>query len=149
MKSAAALILFLAVSLGGGFYIGTSNPPGAWYAGLNQPWFQPPNWLFAPAWTTLYLCIAVAGWRVWLRRLLKPLAVWAVQMGLNLTWSPLFFGAHETGVALLVLMGMLAAIIAFIAFSWKPDRVAALLFVPYALWVCFAGLLNAAIWWLN
>ena len=149
MKRFAALILFLAVSLGGGFYMGISNPPGAWYSGLNQPWFQPPNWLFAPAWTILYICIAVAGWRVWCRRLVKPLAVWAVQMGLNLTWSPLFFGAHQTGAALFVLMGMLLAIIAFVAFSWKTDRMAAWLFVPYAAWVSFAGLLNAAIWWLN
>lgn len=149
MKSFAVLALFLAVSLGGGFFMGVSNPPGAWYAGLNQPWFQPPNWLFAPAWTVLYVCIGFAGWRVWRAGLKPALVIWAVQMAFNLSWSPLFFGLHWTFAALLVLIGMLLAILAFIAVTWRTERPSALLFLPYAAWVGFAGLLNGAIWWLN
>jgi benzodiazapine receptor len=149
VKSFAVLALFLAVSLGGGFFMGVSNPPGAWYAGLNQPWFQPPNWLFAPAWTILYVCIGIAGWRVWRAGLRPALVAWAVQMAFNLCWSPLFFGWHLTFAALLVLLCMLAAILAFIATTWRTERPAALLFLPYAAWVSFAGLLNGAIWWLN
>jgi benzodiazapine receptor len=77
------------------------------------------------------------------------MTLWWVQLALNFLWSPLFFTLHSIGGALLVVSLMLLSILAFIALRWNRDRVAALLFVPYAAWVAFATSLNAAIWWLN
>jgi tryptophan-rich sensory protein len=74
---------------------------------------------------------------------------WAVQLALNFLWSPIFFGGHMIGIAFVVIVALLASILAFIKLSWPRDRVAAWLFVPYALWVAFAALLNGALWWLN
>jgi tryptophan-rich sensory protein len=141
--------LFLAVSLGGGMLVGISNPPGEWYAGLAKASFNPPGWVFAPAWTLLYILIGIAGWRVFMAGLRLPLAIWGAQLAINLTWSPTFFGQHRIGLALAILAAMFAAILAFIAVTWLRDRPAALCFLPYALWVAFAGLLNGSIWWLN
>ncbi len=77
------------------------------------------------------------------------MACWGVQMTLNLLWSPVFFGLHRIGLALAIIVTMLTAIAAFIALQWRPDRLAAFLFVPYAAWVAFATLLNWSIYWLN
>ncbi|MCI5075323.1 TspO/MBR family protein [Oricola sp.] len=144
------LILFLALVMGGGTLIGVSVPPGAWYAGLDKPWFNPPNWIFAPVWSTLYVLIAIAGWRTW-RRAPTGLSmqVWFAQLACNFAWTPVFFGMHMPGLALVILAAMLALIVLFARLQCTPDRVSALLFVPYAAWVCFAGLLNLSIWWLN
>ena len=153
MRSSSAryglLALFLAVSLGGGMLVGISNPPGDWYAGLAKPSFNPPDWLFPPAWTLLYILIGIAGWRVFLAKLRLPFGLWVLQLAINFSWSPTFFGQHLIGAGLVILLAMLATILAFIAVTWRRDRPAALCFVPYALWVSFAGLLNGAIWWLN
>jgi benzodiazapine receptor len=143
------LALFLLVTLGGGMLIGLSNPPGEWYAGLAKARFNPPDWAFPVAWTILYILIAVAGWRVFLAKARLPFGLWVLQLALNFTWTPTFFGLHLIGAGLVVLLAMLAAILAFIAVTWRQDRTAALLFVPYAAWVGFAGLLNGSIWWLN
>ena len=144
------LILFLVLVLGGGLFLGFLTAPGAWYAGLAKPAFNPPGWLFGPAWTVLYVLIAVAGWRIWRReRHGWPMKLWWAQLGLNFLWSPVFFGAHQIGAAFLVILLMLAAILAFIAVAWRQDRVAAWLFVPYAAWVAFASVLNGSIWALN
>ena len=143
------LALFLAVSLGGGMLVGISNPPGEWYAALAKPSFNPPDWLFPPAWTLLYILIGIAGWRVFLAKLRLPFGLWVLQLAINFAWSPTFFGQHMIGFGLVILLAMLATILAFLAVTWRLDRPAALCFVPYALWVSFAGLLNGAIWWLN
>ena len=144
------LALFLAVSLGGGMLVGISNPPGDWYAGLAKPSFNPPDWLFPPAWTLLYILIGIAGWRVWrLRDSGALMIVWIVQMVLNFCWSPVFFGAQQIGAALVVVLALLATILLFIRLAWNRERVAALLFLPYAAWVAFASLLNGAILYLN
>jgi translocator protein len=150
MRRFVTLALFLALVLGGGILIGVLTPPGAWYAALAKPLFNPPGWVFAPAWTLLYILIAVAGWRTWQRGPREPaMAVWFVQLALNFLWSPVFFGAHRPGAALVVVAALLAAILAFIATRWRRDRLAALLFAPYAAWVAFATLLNGAIRVLN
>ena len=94
--------------------------------------------------------IAVAGWRVWQHdRANWPMKLWWTQLVLNFLWSPVFFSAHQIGLALVVILVLLAAILAFIAASWGQDRVAAWLFVPYAAWVAFASVLNASIFVLN
>jgi len=144
------LALFILLVLGGGTLIGLMTLPGEWYAGLAKPPFNPPNWIFAPVWTLLYIMVAVAGWRMWQRGPRSAaMAVWFAQLALNFIWSPVFFGAHRIGAALAIIVVLLATILFFIVMSWPRDRVAALLFAPYAAWVAFATLLNGAIWHLN
>ncbi|MEM9300612.1 MAG: TspO/MBR family protein [Pseudomonadota bacterium] len=126
--------------------------PGAWYASLDKPSWTPPNWLFGPAWTVLYACIVAAAWLIWRETgslLALPLLFWFGQVVFNALWSWLFFGVRLPVLALLDLLLMLACILAFIVSAWSVSRSAALLFVPYAVWVTFAGSLNFAIWRLN
>jgi translocator protein len=150
MKRLGPLILFLVLVVGGGLAIGFLTAPGDWYAGLAKPSFNPPNWLFAPVWTVLYVLIAVSGWRTFERdRSGWPMKLWWAQLALNVLWSPVFFAAHRIGLALLVILLLLAAILAFIAMFWRQDRVGAWLFAPYAAWVAFASVLNGVIWLLN
>lgn len=133
-----------------GICLGYVNTPGRWYAALNKPAFNPPNAVFAPVWLALYVCIGIAGARTWSARPRNPaMTVWFTQMALNFLWSPVFFGMHRIGEALLVITAMLAAIVAFIGLQWRADRASALLFVPYAAWVAFASLLNWSIYRLN
>jgi translocator protein len=144
------LALFIALVLGGGTLIGLMTLPGEWYAGLAKPPFNPPNWIFAPVWTLLYIMVAVAGWRTWQRGPRSAaMAVWFTQLALNFIWSPMFFGAHRIGAALVIVAALLAIIIAFILICWPRDHAVALLFTPYAAWVAFATLLNGALWYLN
>ena len=144
------LAAFVAVTLGIGIAIGAINLPGEWYAALHKPPFNPPNWIFAPVWSVIYVLIAVAGWRTWEReRYGVAMALWGAQMFLNFIWSPVFFSAHRIDLALAVIVALLISIAGFIAVCWRTDRAASLLFLPYAAWVSFATLLNASIWLLN
>ena len=150
MRRSLSLVLFLILTVGGGLLIGTLTLPDAWYAALAKPPRTPPGWVFGPAWTLLYVLIALAGYRTWRRAPGGPaMQLWAGQMLLNFSWSPIFFSAHLIEAALVVIAGLLLVIVAFIARSLRSDRVAAWLFVPYALWVAFALSLNAGISWLN
>jgi tryptophan-rich sensory protein len=145
-----ALVLFVLLVAGGGLLIGWLTAPGEWYAHLHKPAFNPPNWIFAPVWTVLYVLIATAGWRAWQREAWTlPMTLWWVQLALNFLWSPTFFAAHRIGLALAIVLLLLAVILAFFAASWRLDRLAALLFAPYAVWVAFASVLNASILMLN
>lgn len=150
MKNWPVLILFLILVVGGGLAIGLLNAPGAWYAGLVKPSFNPPNWVFAPVWTALYVLIAIAGWRTFERdRSGWSMRFWWTQLALNFLWSPVFFAAHQIGLALGIILLLLAAILAFIGASWSQDSVAAWMFVPYAVWVGCATTLTAVILALN
>lgn len=150
MKRWIAFIGFLVFVVGGGLVIGFLTVPGEWYAQLNKPAFNPPNWIFAPVWTVLYVMIAVAGWRTFERnRSDWSMRSWWSQLGLNFLWSPVFFTAHQIGAALLIILLLFVAIIAFIVMSLRQDRVATWLFAPYAVWVIFASMLNGAILLLN
>lgn len=150
MNRHVSLFMFLVLVLGGGLTIGFLTTPGGWYAGLTKPAFNPPSWIFGPAWTVLYVLIAIAGWRSFERnRDGRSMMLWWVQLALNFLWSPVFFSARQTGAALAVILLLLAAILAFVATAWRRDRVAAWLFVPYAAWVAFASALNAFIFALN
>jgi tryptophan-rich sensory protein len=150
MRILALGAFFIAV-LGCGTLIGLIVHPDEWYAGLAKAPFNPPNWVFAPVWTVLYVMIAVAGWHVWKHAGWRsmPMKLWIAQIALNFAWTPVFFGAHRPVAALVIIVALLAVIVAFIAAAWPRVRVAAVLFVPYALWVAFAGALNAAIVVLN
>ncbi|TAU81077.1 TspO/MBR family protein [Rhizobium leguminosarum] len=147
--SAMMLGFFLLVVIGAGLVIGLTIQPGAWYASLNKPFFNPPNWIFGPVWTTLYILIAIAGWRTWLIEGVKGRAIkiWIGQMILNWLWTPLFFGAHAMSLGLTVILCLLLLILYFIAIA--RDKVARFCFFPYALWVGFASVLNASLLWLN
>ena len=150
MKRWIAFIGFLVFVVGGRLVIGFLTVPGEWYAQLNKPAFNPPNWIFAPVWTVLYVMIAVAGWRTFERnRSDWSMRSWWSQLGLNFLWSPVFFTAHQIGAALLIILLLFVAVIGFIVMSLRQDRVAAWLFAPYAVWVMFASMLNGAIWLLN
>lgn len=150
MKQRIALLLFIGLVVAGGLLTGYLTRPGEWYAQLAKPGFTPPGWLFGPVWTLLYIMIGVAGWRIWRTdRHAWPMRLWFTQLALNFLWSPAFFIAHRIDLALAVIVLLLATILWFIAASWRQDRTAALLFVPYAAWVAFASLLNASILMLN
>jgi len=148
-----ALLLALSAIVAGISGAVTVQNVGVWYAALNKPAFNPPNAVFGPAWTVLYIAMAVAAWRVWRRRsharVRIPTGLYLTQMVFNFAWSILFFGLHRIGDALidiLILLGLLAA--TTVAF-WKRDKIAGALMIPYLAWVAFAAVLNAAIWTLN
>lgn len=150
MNRYLSLALLLLLVSGGGLAIGYLTAPGDWYAALEKPPFNPPGWLFGPVWTTLYVLIAVAGWRVMQSAPGgAPTKLWWAQLALNFAWSPAFFALQQIGLALLVILALFATILAFIVTTWRRDRLAAGLFVPYAAWVGFASVLNGAILMLN
>ena len=150
MKPMISLFLFMIIVVGGGAAIGTVTAPGDWYAALEKPSFNPPNWIFGPVWTVLYLIIGYIGWRLWQRPDMAPLRpLWIVQLCLNFLWSPVFFAAEQPAIALAIILGLLLVIVHFIRVSWTHDRVCALLLIPYLAWVSFASVLNGAIVYLN
>ncbi len=144
---ASVVIVAAAASLGGLF------GPGDWYRSLVKPDWNPPNWVFGPVWSFLYLSMAVAGWLVWMRRGERPvgvpLALHGAQLLLNAAWTPLFFGLHWLGLAFAEILVLEVFIIACIAAFWPVSRWAAALMVPYAAWVAFAAFLNFTLWRLN
>jgi translocator protein len=144
-----ALALFLLLTLGGGLLIGSVTETGGWYDSLEKPWFNPPPIAFPIAWTTLYVLIAIAGWRVWRAGLTTALGLWAAQLLLNFAWTPTFFVAHQILAALVIVLTLLGTIVAFLAAVRGREQVAFWCFVPYAAWVAFASLLNGSILWLN
>lgn len=149
------LLLIIAFTLAVGAIGSAITQPAipVWYAALAKPDFTPPNWLFAPVWTALYLMMAVAAWRVWR---LPPdpvrhngLVFWGLQLALNLMWSGLFFGLRRPDLALICIIAMWLAIGVTMMLFLRRDRIASLLLIPYLAWVGFAGILNHAIWRLN
>lgn len=150
MKQMTSLLFFLIGVMGAGLSIGVLTAPGDWYAALQKPWFNPPNWVFGPVWTLLYMGIGYVGWRLWQQenqRILRQL--WMLQIGLNLLWSPAFFVAQMPKLALLIIVMLQVTIIVFERRTWQSDRLSAVLFLPYLAWVSFATALNTAIVYLN
>jgi benzodiazapine receptor len=115
-----------------------------WYAQLNQPSITPPNWVFGPVWTTLYIMMAVAAWRVWRITGLASLELgaWGVQLALNFAWSAIFFSLHRIDLALGEILLLDLAILATVLLFWRRDRIAALLLLPILAWTGFATLLT-------
>lgn len=124
-----------------------------WYAGLEKPFFSPPNWVFGPVWTVLYALMALAFWRIWVlgrgSALQAAALAFGVQLVLNVAWSGAFFGLHAPGLALIDIVALILAIIATMSAFARIDGRAAWMLAPYLAWVAFATALNAAIWWLN
>lgn len=160
MRYAAAMdlnnILGLIGFFGACFLVATSGAifrPGDWYENLAKPPWNPPNWLFPPAWTLLYIMIAVAGWLVWRRAGFGgaglALAVYGVQLLLNAGWSALFFGLRRPDLAMAEVVLLWLSILATILLFAPIHATAAWLMVPYLAWVTFAAVLNYSIWQRN
>jgi len=150
MRSALALCVFALVVAAAALF-GAQFTPGPWYEALRKPPLTPPNWVFAPVWSVLYLAIAVAGWLIWRSRRHRAtaLALWGVQLALNAAWSFLFFGLQRQGLALLEIGVLLMFIVATAVVFFRVRPLAGALFAPYAAWVAFASYLNAGLWYLN
>ena len=127
--------------------------PGEWYERLKKPSWRPPNRLFAPVWTVLYLMIALAGWLIWRQAGFAgaglPLAAYALQLVVNAAWTPLFFGLRRPDLGLLDIVLLWLSIVATIALFCPINVVAAALLAPYLAWVTFAAALNFSVWRLN
>jgi tryptophan-rich sensory protein len=128
----------------------TSNVDSEWFRSLEKPTFYPPDALFGIVWTFLYIGIAVAGWLAWRRAGgLSTLLPWTVQLVLNLGWTVFFFAAQQPGWAMVVIVALLAAAVWTAWAMWQHSHTATYLFVPYILWIGFAGVLNWSIIALN
>ncbi|MFA5878183.1 MAG: TspO/MBR family protein [Candidatus Staskawiczbacteria bacterium] len=122
----------------------------SWYSTINKPSFNPPNWIFAPVWTILFLLMGISLYIIWKKGLdTKAVIVFNSQLALNLLWSILFFGLKLPGLAFIDLILLLAAIFYTIVIFYKISKTAGLILLPYIVWVCFAGVLNLAIFILN
>jgi tryptophan-rich sensory protein len=132
----------------GGFFL-----PGEWYARLQKPAWNPPNWIFGPVWTVLYILMALAAWLVGRKGggagKQLALALFLLQLLLNALWSPLFFGLHNPGLAFANIVLLWLALSATLVTFWKVRVVAGALLAPYLAWVTFASVLNFTVWQLN
>ena len=142
------LVLSFSAAAIGGFFM-----PGAWYATLKKPSWNPPNWIFGPVWTVLYATMAVAAWIVWKRGGFAgqrfALSLFLMQLLLNALWSPLFFGLRNPGLAFVNIVLLWLAVLATVFAFWKTRPLTGALLVPYLAWVTFASVLNFALWRLN
>jgi tryptophan-rich sensory protein len=132
----------------------TMSSVNDWYPTLEKPWFTPPDWLFAPAWITLYTLMGIASFLVWRQgwahgEVRWALGLYAVQLALNAAWSPAFFGAQSPGLGLLVIVPLLIAVVATTRQFWSVSTTAGAMMVPYVAWVAYATALNSSVWWLN
>lgn len=151
-----AFLINIVITLGIGALGGlaTSESVKTWYPTLNKPSFNPPNWLFAPVWTSLYILIGIAAYLVWIKRdkiahFPRVLAIYFIQLILNLCWSFIFFSLHEIGFALFEIIILLIVIVVNAIAFFKIDKWAGYLFIPYILWVSFASFLTYSIFMLN
>lgn len=131
---------------------GAQFTPGEWYAGLNKPSWNPPNWIFGPVWTALYAAMAVAGWLISKSNSTEKktaLIVFGIQLLLNGVWSWLFFGLNRPDLAFAEIVVLAASITICLVLFWRINRLAGLLLAPYLAWVSFAAFLNFTIWQLN
>lgn len=141
-------LLAVAVAAGLGGLAAASSQ--ATYQALELPPYAPPSWVFGPAWSVLYVMIAVAGWLAWRSGGGRPaMVVWSVQLLLNLAWTPLFFAADRYGLALVEIVALLVAVAATVVVFRRTSTLAAWLLVPYLAWVAFATALNAGVFVLN
>jgi tryptophan-rich sensory protein len=156
MNNTGKFIIAIAIPLAVGFTSGffTATGTGSWYQTINKPSWNPPNWIFGPVWTTLYILMGIALFLVWKSGALAPLkkaaiTFFAIQMALNFFWSFIFFNQHQIGWALAEIIALwLMILLSIFAFA-RVNNTAAWLLVPYISWVSFAAILNYTIWKLN
>ena len=146
------LVLWVALCLATGG-VGSRFLPGQWYAELAKPSWNPPDFVFAPVWTTLYILMGVAAWLVWRRAGFAGargiLALFIAHLGLNSLWSYLFFGLERPGYAFAEIIVLWLVILILVGGFWRVARGAGLLLLPYFVWVSFASVLNFQLWRLN
>ncbi|TCO08482.1 TspO/MBR related protein [Natronoflexus pectinivorans] len=149
------LLISIALPLSVGAIAGmfTAQAVPEWYASLNRPWFSPPNWIFGPVWTTIYILMGISFFMVWKQDATRErnlaILVFFIQLLLNLAWSFLFFYFKMPGLALIeIILLWLSIIVMFFAF-YKVNPLAAYINIPYFLWVSFAIPLNAGFYFLN
>ncbi len=144
------VVCFAAAGIGGAI---TTPKIATWYAALTKPSWNPPNWIFGPVWSSLYFCMAIAAWLVWRQKgftgAMFPLALFGVQLALNVLWSCIFFGLENPGLAFVEVLLLWTAIAATMATFWQRSKIAGILFVPYLAWASFASVLNFTIWRMN
>ena len=153
--SGALLLAWILLIAGLGALAGVLFPPGEWFASLVKPTFQPPNWLFGPVWTALYVAMAVAAWLVQratgvdgaLRR--RAFVLFFAQFVLNLAWTPLFFGLRSPGLAFIDICVLWIVLLWTLLTFGRLRPLAGYLLLPYLLWVSFALVLNGTIWLMN
>ena len=152
LPSLLALLGFVGLALLVGAAGGaiTADSVRGWYLTLTRPPGVPPNWAFPVVWTALYVLMGIAAWLAW-RQLghRRALRLWGWQLLANALWTPAFFGLHSPPLALAVIVVLLVLIAWTMRAFFRIDRAAAALFLPYAVWVCYATYLNAGMWWLN
>jgi len=155
LRQVAWLIGFIAVcftAAGLGAAV-TATSVGGWYRTLVRPSWSPPDWLFGPVWTMLYLMMAVAAWLVWRHRgwfAARSALIWfGIQLAMNVLWSILFFGMQGPGIAFAEILVLWLSIVATCLAFQAKSHTAALLLVPYLAWTSFAAILNFAIWRMN
>jgi benzodiazapine receptor len=151
-KLVVSIIACLAAGAIGSIFTRQAIP--TWYATLEKPAFNPPNWLFAPVWTLLYIMMGIAAFLVWRkglenRQVRIALIVFLVQLVLNALWSVVFFGLESPLYGLIVIAALWLAILFTTLMFYRISRVAGGLMLPYLLWVTFAAVLNESIWLLN
>jgi translocator protein len=155
MKNAAKLIASIAISFAAAAIGNLATIPNipTWYATLEKPFFSPPNWVFGPVWTVLYLLMGISLYLVWTSRSKLPkrkaYGLFGLQLFLNTLWSIAFFGMHFPWLGVAVILGLLASIILTMREFKLHSRIAPFLLIPYVAWVCFATLLNIAVAVLN
>lgn len=145
-----AILLCLSAGIVGSFLTISSIP--TWYTTLNKPFFSPPNWVFAPAWTTLYILMGASLYMVWVSKSKmkqKGVNLFFIQLGLNALWSVLFFGMKSPILGLADIVSLWVMIFLTIKSFYSISRLSAYLLIPYILWVSFASLLNLSIVLLN
>ena len=152
MKLFISILIPLLVGAISGFF--TSSGVNGWFALANKPWFNPPNWIFAPVWTTLYVLMGIALFLVWKAdadKSIKQTAIilFTLQLTLNFFWSIIFFKLQQPGWAFVEIILMWLMILLTILWFGKINAAAAWLLVPYICWVSFASVLNYSIWKLN
>ena len=142
------IIVYLVVSFGIGQM--TQGSIQGWYQTLEKPSFNPPNYIFPIVWTILYVMVASAGWNLWrVGAGIKLKALFIVYTLMNWAWTPIFFGLHEIGLALIWIILLSLLNLAFIIMAWKEVRLSAFLVIPLLAWTSFASFLNYTIWALN
>ena len=141
------LITFAAPAIGG---YATSTFKEPWYSEIILPSFNPPSWVFAPVWSSLYLMMSLAIWKIWINTFdIKLLKIYFVHILFNSTWTIVFFGFHQIGLALLNLIIILIFILILMKEYFKKDKISFYLMVPYISWSSYALVLNTAIFLLN
>ena len=148
------VLLMVCVGAGGLGAMATTPEIDGWYKTLIKPSWNPPSYVFGPVWTTLYILMAIAAWLVWQpagfsRSARMPLALFGLQLVLNVGWSWIFFGMHQPGWAVVEIVVLWLAILATMAAFFRRSTLAGWLLAPYLAWVSFAAFLNYAIWQLN